>query len=613
MATSEQSKSRTKSKRRSMPARVNSRENLLEDNTSSSLQPTPPHLIPSDHHILDLMLNESFADLDFNDRNDFETDFSGTEAPSSKYFPNQSDSEYLIEHFGLSKSGQEEINNVLLSQDVRESLNTVKHVSLMALDSLLRQILADNIVRDRRPSVLISTPAEKIRTWRRRALSDFPIPDNQDFDKLPREYRNAWIRSQLLADIAQNATKLGNNGEMKEVPIQSCSPSPDVAKLNQIENQLKANSPIIPSDDYSLACTLAVLLGYLYRILELSSTKSEMENVPLSSNSQSAEEILQCVNDENIYTTLRNEVNNLQLQHSNNINKTVDASDERLVTWNEINRLMGMVASFCRNRSINDPPPRYSMVIDENNKSQNVDPPKYSSIGAEKTENEKTQRDLDNVLSAIERVYNAAPQLTNQRVELNYRQLQELSAATLSTAIQRLSRGRYEEQRAVSTSVVKYRTLNRLVEQINKSASRSFFNQRVELNPRQIRDFEAAKLNGVIERLRKNRMTDQDWHPPEQMIVQDLTRLTNELTKTNSPTYASQRFHLSPLKERDMFMNSVFKKVDKMGSHRMHNQDADPPAQRRERAFQEIEEIMDKLTYRFEMDNQRAIWSPKKP
>src|SRR2546421_471681 len=123
-------------------------------------------------------------------------------------------------------------------------------------------------------------------------------------------------------------------------------------------------------------------------------------------------------------------------------------------------------------------------------------------------DNEKTKVDLDNVISAIERVYFVAPQLNNQRVELNPRQKKELTAATLSSAIQKLSRGRYEEQRAESALVMKYQTLNCLVDQIQKSAERSFVDQRVELSPRQVRDFEVAKLNGVIDRLDKNRMTD---------------------------------------------------------------------------------------------------------
>jgi hypothetical protein len=317
----------------------------------------------------------------------------------------------------------------------------------------------------------------------------------------------------LLADIADNATKLGTKNEMQQIDSK-CISSPDIATLNRIQHHLDANIPFVPNDDYSLACTLAALLGYLYRILELSEIQETQESSNVnthsgsSSNSHSAEELLHKVNGDNIYSTLHKEVKTLQNQRAS-LSQQSKATDERLATWNEIDRLMEIVATLCRDRSNIDPPPRYSYNGDEKYGSTLIDPPKYSSISTNKMDNEKTKLDLDNVISAIERVYYVAPQLNNQRVELNPRQKKELTAAALSSAIQKLSRGRYEEQRAEPTLVMKYQTLNCLVNQIQKSAARSLVDQRVELSPRQVRDFEVAKLNVVIDRLDKNRMTDQ--------------------------------------------------------------------------------------------------------
>jgi hypothetical protein len=78
--------------------------------------------------------------------------------------------------------------------------------------------------------------------------------------------------------------------------------------------------------------------------------------------------------------------------------------------------------------------------------------------------------------------------------------------------------------------------------------------------------------------------------------------------------YAAQRFQLTPAKERDMFINSVWKKVDKLRGYRFSDQDAESPVERRERALQELENIMvqQKMSYTRAMDNQRAFWSPKK-
>ncbi|CAJ0831113.1 11201_t:CDS:2 [Entrophospora sp. SA101] len=329
-----------------------------------------------------------------------------------------------------------------------------------------------------------------------------------------------------------------------------------------------------------------------------------------TSNIPSFEQIIQNVEgDDGIYNTLRKENATLSdLQQD--LTTQIDVTDE---IWNDLDCLTDVVARLCYEQSMNDPPPRYSYNYDEKNLSTKNDLPKYSSsvlLNSNLIGNEKAQRDLEYVISAIQRVYTVAPQLDNQRVELNSRQKKEIMAAAISTTIQKLSRGRYEEQRAESSSNLKHQTLNKLIEQIIKSSERSFLDQRVELNSRQIKNFEIAKLDGIVEKLGKNRMTNQDWHPPEQLFIKDLTRLTDEFAKsaTNS-MYASQRFHLTPAKEKDMFMNSVFKRVEKLHSYRMVNQDADPPFVRRE---QEAEQMVSKMQYSPSMDSQRAIWSPKR-
>jgi len=81
------------------------------------------------------------------------------------------------------------------------------------------------------------------------------------------------------------------------------------------------------------------------------------------------------------------------------------------------------------------------------------------------------------------------------------------------------------------------------------------------------------------------------------------------LTSELSSAYNSQRFHLSSAKEKDMYMNGVMKKVERMGSYRLANQDADSPI---ERSCKEIENIIAKMQYSPSMNKQRAIWSPKK-
>ncbi|CAG8614635.1 1076_t:CDS:2, partial [Paraglomus occultum] len=592
---------KSKPKRRSMPAIIGRLTNPFEKATD-----VEPPTLPSQPHILDLMLNEEFSNADLGLEDQEESTASEVNASTSIAVDQNSQRS--------ADADEKDINNVLLSQDVIESLETVKKVALFALDGIVRQIAEDSLANSLNTSLGSSLETAKTSPKKKRSFSHSIAETSARLAEL-RRGREEWHKSQILEDIARNATMLGSKSEMQQIePIQTSST--DVATMHRIQHQLKLNTPVVPSDDYSLACSLAALLGYLYRMQELCEAdipQSERNNNQRA-DTTNADEMIRITNNENIYATLRKEVTNLQNHRQNLALKTQEHNlpAERLDTWNEIDRLMDLIARLCRERSINEPPPRYSVAIDEKDRAFHIDPPKYSSLYNEKTtrkvDNEKTRHDLDNVISAIERVYSVAPQLNNQRVELSHRQTKELTAATLSTAIQRLSRGRYEEQRACFNTVTKYQTLNRLVEQISKSASRSFVDQRVELSPRQLRHIEAARLNCVIDRLGRNRMTDQDWHPPEQLLVQDLTRITNELTETSyNSAYAAQRFHLTSAKERDMFMNSVIKKVEKMGSYRLNNQDADPPAQRRERALQEIDQIVGKMAYSPVMDSQRAI------
>ena len=116
---------------------------------------------------------------------------------------------------------------------------------------------------------------------------------------------------------------------------------------------------------------------------------------------------------------------------------------------------------------------------------------------------EKMQLDLDRLTTAIERLYVASPQLANQRVDsthsisLNRGQLRELQLAKLGTAIEKLSKGRLEDQRAVLDPVqlnepilhkVAHRkpkndleNLDGLLDAITRAASRTLDDQRVSI------------------------------------------------------------------------------------------------------------------------------------
>lgn len=109
--------------------------------------------------------------------------------------------------------------------------------------------------------------------------------------------------------------------------------------------------------------------------------------------------------------------------------------------------------------------------------------------------NEKMQLDLENVSMAIERLYLVSPQLANQRVDPDRRLVRERQLAKLGNAIERLSKGRLDDQRAIASPHISEEAeekavrikrmqdaaLDKLIEQIDRAASRTLADQRVDL------------------------------------------------------------------------------------------------------------------------------------
>lgn len=144
-------------------------------------------------------------------------------------------------------------------------------------------------------------------------------------------------------------------------------------------------------------------------------------------------------------------------------------------------------------------------------------------------EDEKTRYDLNNVMSAIERLSKVAPRMDDQRVQLSASQERTMDGANVAHKIERLSRGRWEDQRASSpstssvkrsnqrngegssnaASVERTRDLNNLMNQIVESAKASYTNQKAEFSPQQQWKLEGSKISDRIERGEKMRMSDQ--------------------------------------------------------------------------------------------------------
>jgi hypothetical protein len=116
-----------------------------------------------------------------------------------------------------------------------------------------------------------------------------------------------------------------------------------------------------------------------------------------------------------------------------------------------------------------------------------------TAIVSNNLDDEKTRVDLNNVMSAIERLSKIAPRMDNQRVQLSLNQKRQMARASVAHTIERLSKDRWNEAgtaNAASSSSMsprqkkmaeeqasseRTRDLNKLVNQIVESANRASF------------------------------------------------------------------------------------------------------------------------------------------
>lgn len=209
-------------------------------------------------------------------------------------------------------------------------------------------------------------------------------------------------------------------------------------------------------------------------------------------------------------------------------------------------------------------------------------------------DDEKTRFDLNNVMGAIERLSRVAPRMDNQRVQMSPTQKKQMAQANVSSTIDQISRYQWGERAGSSsssgirrqTAVVdtipaeKSRDLNKLMNQIAESAKTGFTTQRAELSPRQQWKLEGARIGDKIERGEKMRLKDQDWQSPESVLIKDMTRLTNALYQQTASTEAfeTQRYTMTEDKARNMALQGILSKIERVSGRRMGNQDALPPA-----------------------------------
>ncbi|GAA5803672.1 hypothetical protein HPULCUR_009155 [Helicostylum pulchrum] len=144
-----------------------------------------------------------------------------------------------------------------------------------------------------------------------------------------------------------------------------------------------------------------------------------------------------------------------------------------------------------------------------------------------------------------------------------------------------------------------------LIEQIQKATKRTLDNQTANPSARLQRELDISSLGVLIDRMNKRRLVDQEWVSNSEQLKRDI----NELVAKSASLFATdnqfdeQRFELSPIKERDLYLFQIFSKIDRQTSRRMSNQDAKP---RRNFEDDELFSLINKMQQSSGFNNQRA-------
>ncbi|KAI8334244.1 hypothetical protein BC941DRAFT_432463 [Chlamydoabsidia padenii] len=394
-----------------------------------------------------------------------------------------------------------------LKPELVQSLQSVKQVCLVSLDSLLRQLV------------------HTIPSKSQRRLSDSSLHETT-----------------LLGSIVQSTRRLSTAQTMKK----SDSTPATLTLVHQVLTQQQQHASL----DYNMCCALAALLHHVYRILELDYHSSDDDNEPCTSS---------LVTDDDIYSQLVERLTTFQ--HKDKL-MTNSNNKEMTILWDELDQLMNSITCLATQ------PPAYHDIVPP--------PPGY--------------HDLDQLLDAIDQLSHVSPRLNNQRVALTERQAKELAAATVGRTVERLSKGQEEVD-----------MLQGLMNQIQRSSLRSLDNQRV------------CMTTNRINNNKKKKAISQAWATPEQQMIDDMTTMTDMLSKVmNRPKYNQQRYSLSAMKEREFFFHKVLHKMDRMEDRRMTNQDAEwiTPRPKQLSMEDELGSLFDTIhRSKSQLDNQRATFT----
>ncbi|CAE6344156.1 unnamed protein product [Rhizoctonia solani] len=404
--------------------------------------------------------------------------------------------EFAEQHAETESRGQQEILPSLLS---------VEQSCLMALNNLFAGILPDENWRPIVPPRRHSLPSLVASNSQAVSLSDsaplFTLVSN--------------LRLQNVGDVMVQASD-GHD-----------------ALLCELGQHVERCSEMMGTKDARLARLLVTLLQFSSKLATLTPLSASLSPPGGLSSSISPN-----LSEDEVYTTLSQQASNIQLrlQDSKSSGSTQGSviSTEQAMLWAQVNHVLGDIQNLCHERAVPTPflSPYHSADYDRalppeyDHDEYGANPPVYETpsqpfvdFAPEKEKrsleehsihrdmpshrestvaSEKMKLDLDSVMMAIDRLYKAAPQLSNQRVELKSRKLEQMEFARVAGAIEKLvDSGRLDDQRAIYRPASTLRKgkqrledkedLDQLMSMIGQAASRTLDSQTVFVDDMQAR------------------------------------------------------------------------------------------------------------------------------
>ncbi|KAI9278877.1 hypothetical protein BDA99DRAFT_17876 [Phascolomyces articulosus] len=206
-------------------------------------------------------------------------------------------------------------------------------------------------------------------------------------------------------------------------------------------------------------------------------------------------------------------------------------------------------------------------------------PPQYQPNEPSTTCSEE----LDAVFQAIDRLSHVTPQFNNQRVERQLR-IEPRHPATPKmlcdsiAQIQRVSRFKLLKRSNSAPSTTSKKSTVTTQRRVSATSTTRT----------------TTRSDQVIETNHNNRHS--------------LYEMTDLLVKSlHRPCFNKQRYQLTADKERDLFMNGLFNKVDRLEGRRLSNQDAEQPTSR----LDELDQILNHIcrSKQVQFENQRATFT----